>query len=73
MVTAPYLRPVRDRRQPMFDQPFRIAHCRDASAYWTKDGWGPKAQATVYAAEDRSRVTLPEEGCWELVAPVESR
>jgi len=53
----------------MFDAPFRIAHLRDCDAYWTKDGWGLKAHATVYAAEDRSRVNLPAEGCWELVVP----
>jgi len=55
-------------KRQMFDAPFRIAHVRDDQAYWTKDGWGLKAHATVYAAEDRSRVTLPAEGCWELVA-----
>jgi len=55
--------------QQMFDAPFRIAHVRDTQAYWTATGWGLKAHATVYAAEDRHRVNLPAEGCWELVVP----
>jgi len=69
--TRPQLRPVPDRRSmpdPLLDLPLRITHIRDASAYWTITGWGSKAQATVYAPEDRARVALPSEGCWEVVA-----